>query len=168
MSLIFLIGFMGCGKTTHGRKLANFLKFDFMDLDEIFERENGSISNYFTAFGEENFRLKESELLKSTVYPENAIVSTGGGLPVFFDNLDWMKGHGTVIYLQVPPGIIAARMENAKTERPLLQHKTGEGLLQFITQKLSEREPYYQQAQITADGVGLTPRKLAILLKLSS
>ncbi|MGI4727433.1 MAG: shikimate kinase [Janthinobacterium lividum] len=165
MSLVFLIGFMGCGKTTHGRKLAKFLKVDFVDLDEVFEQQNGAISNYFAAFGEENFRQKEAELLKNTVYPENAIVSTGGGLPVFFDNLEWMKQHGQVVYLQVPAGVIAARMENAKTERPLLQHKTGEELLQFITQKLSERELFYQQATLIANGVGLTPRKLADLLK---
>ena len=155
---------MGCGKTTHGRKLANFLKVDFTDLDEVFEQQNGPINKYFTAFGEDAFRSKESALLKGTVYPENAVISTGGGLPVFFDNLAWMKQHGTVIYLQVPPAIIAARMENAKTERPLLQHKSGEELLTFITQKLAEREPFYQQATIIADGVGLTPRKLANLL----
>ncbi len=168
MSLVFLIGFMGCGKTTHGRKLANFLKVDFVDLDEVFEQENGTISNFFAAFGEENFRQKESALLKNTIYPENAVVSTGGGLPVFFDNLQWMKQHGTVIYLQVSPGIIAARMENAKTGRPLLQHKTGPELLQFITQKLAEREPFYLQATIIADGANLTARKLAELLEAST
>ncbi len=165
MSLVFLIGFMGCGKTTHGRKLASFLKVGFVDLDEVFEQQNNStIANYFTVFGEEKFRETESELLKCTLYPENAIVSTGGGLPCFFDNLEWMKHHGTVIYLQVPPEIIAARLSNSKNERPLLRHKTGEGLLQYITQKLSEREPFYLQASIVADGVGLTPGKLAGLL----
>ncbi|MVN21487.1 shikimate kinase [Mucilaginibacter arboris] len=164
MSLTFLIGFMGSGKTTHGRKLANFLDVDFIDLDEVFEQQNGTISNYFTVFGEEKFRQTESDLLKNTVYPENAIVSTGGGLPVFFDNLNWMKQHGTVIYLQVPPGVIAARLSNAKNERPLLQHKTGNELLQFITERLAEREPIYLKAQIIADGVGITARKLADLL----
>lgn len=169
MSLVFLIGFMGCGKTTHGRKLASYLNVDFIDLDEVFEQQyNSTISNYFMVFGEEKFRQSESALLKNTVYPENAIVSTGGGLPVFFDNLDWMKQHGTVIYLQVPPGIIAARMENSKTERPLLQHKSGEALLQFINQKIAERKPFYLKATVIANGVGITPRKLAELLKLSS
>lgn len=169
MGLTFFIGFMGCGKTTHGRRLAAYLNVDFVDLDDLFEQQTGTaISNYFTVFGEEKFRQTESALLKDTVYPKNAIVSTGGGLPCFFDNLDWMKQHGTTVYLQVAPQVIASRLSNAKTERPLLQHKTGEELLQYITQKLTEREPYYQQAQITADGVGLTPSKLAVLLKLSS
>jgi len=78
-----------------------------------------------------------------------------------------MKQHGTVIYLQVPPGIIASRLAHAKAERPLLQHKTGDELLQYVIQKLAEREPFYLQAQIIADGVNLTPRKLAGLLRLS-
>ncbi|MGI4021892.1 MAG: shikimate kinase [Janthinobacterium lividum] len=169
MNLIFLIGFMGCGKTTHGRKLATFLGFHFVDLDDVFEAQTGTtITNYFTVFGEEKFRKTESGILKNTAYPENTIISTGGGLPVFFDNLDWMKRHGNVIYLQVPPGIIASRLAHAKADRPLLRHKTGEELLQYVTQKLAEREPFYLQAQIIADGVGLTPRKLAGLLALSS
>lgn len=167
MSLTFFIGFMGSGKTTHGRKLANFLNVAFIDLDEVFEQQNNtSIADYFTVFGEEKFRQAESALLKNTVYPENAIVSTGGGLPVFFDNLDWMKQHGIVVYLQVPPGVVAARLSNAKNDRPLLQHKTGEELLQFVTQKLTEREKFYLQAHQIVDGVGITARKLAGLLAL--
>ena len=166
MSLTFLIGFMGSGKTTHGRKLASHLKVDFIDLDEVFEKQNQTtIANYFEVFGEEKFRQAESALLKNMKYSENAIVSTGGGLPCFFDNLDWMKQQGTVVYLQVPPGVIAARLSNAKAERPLLQHKTGEELLQFITQKLAERESLYLKAHIVANGVGITPRKLVDLLK---
>lgn len=164
MSLIFLIGFMGCGKTTHGRKLANFLNVDFIDLDEVFEQQNGAISKYFTVFGEEKFRKTESDLLKNTIYPENAVISTGGGLPCFFDNLEWMKQYGTVVYLQVPPKVIASRLINSKTERPLLQHKTGEELLQYITEKLAEREPFYLKAQVVANGVGITPKKLFDLL----
>jgi len=85
MSLTFLIGFMGCGKTTHGRKLASFLGFNFVDLDDVFEAQTGTtINNYFTVFGEEKFRQTESEILKKTAYLENTIISTGGGLPVFF------------------------------------------------------------------------------------
>ncbi len=166
MSLIFLIGFMGCGKTTHGRKLASHLNIDFIDLDEVFEQQNQtSIANYFEVFGEEKFRQAESNLLKNMVYPEEAVISTGGGLPCFFDNLDWMKQHGKVIYLRVPPKVIASRLIKAKTERPLLQHKTGEELLEFITQKLTEREPVYLQAQIVVNGVGITPRKLVDFLQ---
>lgn len=165
MSLTFLIGFMGSGKTTHGRKLAAHLKVEFIDLDEVFEKQtNSTIAQYFAVFGEEKFREEESELLKRTVYPENAVISTGGGLPCFFDNLDWMKQHGTVIYLQVPPGVIASRLSNSKAERPLLQHKFGEELLQYIIEKLTEREPFYLKARVVANGVEITPQKLVSLI----
>lgn len=168
MSLVFLIGFMGSGKTTQGRKLAAYLKAGFVDLDEVFEKENNTtIANFFAVFGEEKFREKESELLKNTVYPKNAVVSTGGGLPCFFDNLDWMKQHGTVVYLQVPAKVIASRLSNAKTERPLLQHKSDEELLQYVSEKLTEREPFYLKAQVVVNGVGISAQKLGALIKQS-
>src|ERR1700754_430299 len=82
LGLIFLIGFMGSGKTTLGRKLAAKMGYDFIDLDHKLEQKvELSIAEYFTLFGEDSFRKLESEVLKKTLYPENAIVSTGGGLP---------------------------------------------------------------------------------------
>ena len=84
MSRIFLIGFMGCGKTTLGHKLATRLGYPFFDLDVVLEERAGmSIAEYFSSFGETAFRLAESEVLKTTAYPENAVISTGGGLPCF-------------------------------------------------------------------------------------
>ena len=88
LGLIFLIGFMGCGKTTLGRKLASRLGYEFMDLDHILEVQVGmSIAEYFSSFGEDAFRKLESEVLKQTQYPQHAIISTGGGLPCFFDTI---------------------------------------------------------------------------------
>src|ERR1700750_2431868 len=90
--LVFLIGFMGCGKTTLGRKLASRMGYPFIDLDHVLEAKAGmTIAEYFNAFGEDAFRKLESEILKQTDYPENAIVSTGGGLPCFFDNMAWIN-----------------------------------------------------------------------------
>lgn len=101
MSRIFLIGFMGCGKTTLGRKLATRLGYTFYDLDHLLEEQAGmSVAEYFSSFGETAFRLAESEILKNTSYGENAVISTGGGLPCFFDNMDWMKAHGITLYKQ--------------------------------------------------------------------
>ena len=85
--LVFLIGFMGCGKTTLGKKLAARLQYPFIDLDEVLEQQVGmKITQYFKEHGETRFRELESSVLKGAEYPENAIVSTGGGLPCFFDN----------------------------------------------------------------------------------
>jgi shikimate kinase len=111
LGLIFLIGFMGCGKTTLGRKLASRLDYEFIDLDDIFEEKVGmTITEYFSAFGEDAFRKLESEVLKQTKYPENAVVSTGGGLPCFFDNMDWMNAHGKTIYIKLSPKTLANRL----------------------------------------------------------
>lgn len=158
---IFLIGFMGSGKTTLGRKLASRMGFEFIDLDHKLEQQvELSIAEYFSLFGEDAFRNLESQVLKATLYPENAIISTGGGLPCYFDNMDWMKVNGKVIYIKLPPKTLADRLESGKEERPLLQDKHGDDLVNFIEQKLAEREEFYMQANIIAEGLSLTAERL--------
>ena len=165
MKRIFLIGFMGCGKTTLGRKLAARLGYTFYDLDHLLEEQSGmSVAEYFSNFGETAFRLAESEILKNTAYSENAVISTGGGLPCFFDNMDWMKAQGTTVYIKLSPKTLAGRLEHGKEERPLLRHKHGEELINFISEKLAERESFYMQAQVIADGLSLTAEKVVELV----
>jgi len=163
--LIFLVGFMGCGKTTLGRKLSARLGYQFIDLDHILEAKEGmTIAEYFKKFGEDAFRKLESEVLKQTAYPEHAVVSTGGGLPCFFDNMDWMNAHGKTVYIKLSPKTLAERLENEKEERPLLREKHGEALVAFITDKLTEREEFYSKASIIADGLSLTAARVETLL----
>lgn len=163
--LIFLIGFMGCGKTTLGRKLASRLGYEFIDLDHILEAQTGiTIAEYFSKFGEEAFRKLESEVLKQTKYPEHAVISTGGGLPCFFDNMDWMNAYGKTIYIKLSPKTLADRLENEKDKRPVL-HDHGDNLVTFIESKLNERDKFYNQASIIADGLSLTAEKVEGLLK---
>jgi shikimate kinase len=165
LGLIFLIGFMGSGKTTLGRKLASKMGYEFIDLDHKLEQQvELSIAEYFSFFGEDSFRKLESEILKKTAYPENAIISTGGGLPCFFDNMDWMKQNGKTVYIKLAPKTLADRLENGKEERPLLQEKHGDALIAFIEQKLAERESFYSQANIVADGLSLTADRLEQIL----
>ena len=165
LGLVFLIGFMGSGKTTLGRKLANHLGYEFIDLDHKLEQQvELSIAEYFSFFGEDSFRKLESKVLKKTPYPENVIISTGGGLPCFFDNMDWMNGHGKTVYIKLNPKTLADRLESGKEERPLLQEKHGDALVAFIEQKLAEREGYYSLANIIADGLSLTAEKLEKIL----
>ena len=164
-ALIFLIGFMGCGKTTLGRKLASRLGYEFIDLDHILEAQVGmTIAEYFSKFGEEAFRKLESEFLKHTKYPEHAVISTGGGLPCFFDNMEWMNTHGKTVYIKLSPKTLADRLENEKDKRPVLNDH-GEDLVAFIAGKLAERDKFYNQASIIADGLSLTAEKVEGLLK---
>ena len=120
---IFLIGFMGCGKSTLGKKLALKLGYTFVDIDKEIERMvNMSISEYFQKHGEEAFRELESSALKTINLPENSIIATGGGAPCFFDNLQWMNENGTTIYLSLSPKALAKRLENDTEQRPVLQN----------------------------------------------
>ncbi len=151
---------MGCGKTTLGRKLAAKLNYPFIDLDVILEQQTGvTIADYFAAHGETNFRELESKVLKEIVYPKNAIISTGGGLPCFFDNMDWMNTQGTTIYIKLTPGMLASRLEHEKHKRPLISNLEGDGLIDFIEAKLKDREKFYLKAdyiignKITVDGI---------------
>jgi shikimate kinase len=162
---VFLTGYMGCGKTTLGKKLAARFNCEFIDLDHILEAQEGiTIADYFAAHGEAAFRELESSVLKNTPYPHKAIISTGGGLPCFFDNMDWMKAHGQVVYIKLNAGVLASRLENNKDDRPILRHKHGEELIAFINEKLTEREPFYNQANIIAEGMSLTAERLEMLL----
>jgi shikimate kinase len=162
---IFLIGFMGSGKTTLGRKLAARMGYEFIDLDHKLEQQvELSIAEYFSFFGEEAFRKLEAQVLKKTPYPENVVISTGGGLPCYFDNMDWMLANGKTVYIKLAPKTLADRLESGKEERPLLQDKHGDELIKFIEQKLSEREDFYAQASIVADGISLTAERLEQIL----
>jgi shikimate kinase len=169
LDLIFFIGFMGCGKTTLGRKLALRLGYEFIDLDHILEAEVGmTIAEYFSVFGEDAFRTLESEVLKRTSYPDRAVISTGGGLPCFFDNMQWMNTHGKTIYIKLSSKTLADRLENEKGKRPVLNGAKGKDLVDFIEEKLTERDKFYNQATVVADGLGLTAEKVEQLLKVKA
>lgn len=165
MDLIFFTGFMGCGKTTWSRKLAAHLGYDFIDLDHLLEEQAGmTIAEYFASYGEEAFRILESEVLKQTAYSNNTVISTGGGLPCFFDNMNWMNAHGKTVYIKLSPKTLVDRLEKGKAKRPLLRDKHGDELLAFITEKLAEREDYYLQSDYIADGISLSVEGLEALI----
>jgi len=162
---IFLIGYMGSGKTTLGKRLAARLGYAFIDLDHAFEAQQGtSIAEYFKQHGEAAFRQEESALLKNSTYPPKSIISTGGGLPCFFDNMAWMNANGQTIYIKLNAKVLAGRLENGKEERPLLREKHGDELVAFIDEKLTEREPHYSQAHLTVSDMNLSAEKLEQLL----
>jgi shikimate kinase len=154
---IFLIGFMGCGKTTLGKKLAKKQEFELVDLDHAIERTTGStVANYFSAHGEEAFRKLESDTLKNYPYAENCIIATGGGTPCFFDNMEWMNANGITVYIELSAVSLAKRLEKGMAKRPLLSGLSPKGVVEFIENKLIERAPFYQQAKVTLSGINLT------------
>jgi len=164
---LFFIGFMGCGKTTWSRKLAAHLGYAFIDLDHVLEEQAGmTIAEYFSSFGEDAFRELESSILKDTTYPENAVISTGGGLPCFFDHMQWMNSNGKTLYIKLSPKTLAERLESGKAKRPVLQGRHGDELIAFIADKLIEREPYYNQATYIVDGINLSVEWLTKTLDL--
>ncbi|MBQ5617045.1 MAG: shikimate kinase [Bacteroidaceae bacterium] len=154
MTRIFLIGYMGAGKTTLGRALAKELKIEFIDLDNyIEERLCKSISQIFAEKGEEGFREIERRMLHEAGEFENVVISTGGGTPCFFDNIEYMNRQGATVFLDVPVERLFIRLSIARKKRPLIMGKSDEELRCFIAEQLAKRLPHYSKAKqrFTAD-----------------
>lgn len=152
---IFLVGFMGCGKSTKAKQLASRLNCAVVDLDAVIVAEQGkTIAEYFADHGEAAFRKLESDTLKNYDYPETCVVATGGGLPCFFDNMEWMNANGRTIYLQMTPPQLVSRLHN-REKRPLLKGMDDEQLLAFVEMKLAERNAFYTQAQLVVNAFDL-------------
>ena len=146
---LFILGFMGCGKSFSGKRLAKKFDIDFIDLDHFLEEKEGnSIREIFETKGEEYFRNLERECLQAMKNKSMTVISVGGGTPCFFDNMDWMNNNGITVFLDTPVSILANRLKKAMSKRPLLKNYTSDGLEKFITEKLSERKAFYEQCQI--------------------
>ena len=148
MIRIFLTGYMGAGKTTLGKAFAREMNVPFIDLDwYIEERFHKSIRELFTERGEASFRELERNMLHEVGEFEDVVVSTGGGTPCFFDNMDYMNACGDTVFLQVEPEVLFHRLKVAKQQRPLLANKSDEELMNFICEALQKRHPFYSQAK---------------------
>lgn len=157
---IFLVGFMGCGKSTKAKQLANLLACPVIDIDAVIvEQQQMSIADYFAANGEAAFRQLENEMLKSFDYPDTCVVATGGGLPCYFDNMEWMNQNGVTVYLEMTPPQLVSRLHN-REKRPLLKGMDDEQLLTFIIGKLEERNVFYHQAKLIINAFDLDPKEL--------
>lgn len=162
---VFLIGFMGCGKSTMGKRLAKKTGYTFVDLDQQLEKAMGmTIGAYFSEYGEAAFRTLESETLQTFDYPPNAIVATGGGAPCFFDNIEWMNRNGLSVYIEMSPLALAKRLENGKDKRPLLKDLNETQMVEFIKSRLEERDVFYKRALLTVNGIDLTADALWSLI----
>ena len=160
MRRIFLIGYMGSGKTTLGQAFARALGLEFIDLDwYIEERYHRSIADIFAERGEEGFRSIERSLLHEVGEFEDVVIATGGGTPCFFDNIDYMNSVGQTVFLDVSPAVLFRRLKVAKAKRPLVAGKTDTELQEFIRTALDRRLPFYRKAACPFNGEELESRK---------
>lgn len=175
MIRIFLTGYMGAGKTTLGKAFARKLNLPFVDLDWYMEeRFHKTVSELFAERGEAGFRELEKNMLHEVGAFENVVISTGGGAPCFFDNMDFMNRNGKTVFLNVHPDVLFRRLRMAKQQRPILQNKQDDELKEFIVSALEKRAPFYRQAQYVFNADELEDRfqieksveKLRELLKL--
>ena len=146
---LFLVGYMGCGKSTIGRKLARRLGVPFIDTDSrVEEREGATVFDIFHYEGESYFRRVEREVMESAAQEGLAVISTGGGLPAWSDNMERMNGLGRTIYLRRSAANIASRLSPyGRQKRPRLRGLNDEELVAFMEQDMALREPYYGKAQ---------------------
>jgi len=150
---IFLMGFMGSGKTHWGRQLSKKLEFPFFDLDEIImQLANKSITEIFEQDGEEKFRILEKEALYMiTESHDKFILACGGGTPCFFNNIDYMNQSGVTVWINTPSEILFDRLIKEKSKRPLIKKLDEEQLHAFIFKKMADRKIFYEQAKIKID-----------------
>jgi shikimate kinase len=159
MVRVFLMGFMGAGKTTLGKALAAHLGVSFIDLDQYIEsRFMKSVSQIFATRGEQGFREIESRLLREVGEFDNVIVSCGGSTPLIGDNMDYMLSQGQTVYLKCSNETLLSRLKTARSQRPLIASKTDDELAAFIESETKRREPGYLRAEFICPGDRLESR----------
>lgn len=154
--LVFLVGYMGSGKSFLGKKLALCMQMDFIDLDNyIEEKYEMSVTEFFSKKGEDAFRIAEKEALKEIFTRTSTIVSVGGGTPCFGDNMEQMNRYGKTIFINTPMESILRHLKSGKHQRPLLNGKTDEELHDFVHSHYTGRLPYYKKAQCSISATNI-------------
>ncbi len=152
---IFLVGFMGSGKTKIGKLMAQHLGYSFVDMDQQLEARFGmSVSRIFSELGEATFRAAEREWIDNLAQSEQLIIATGGGTPCQANNMSRMMELGKTVYLKVSEIALYTRLSEPrrKAKRPLLAELSDEELKAYIYKTIAAREPFYQQAHIEVNG----------------
>jgi shikimate kinase len=153
---IFLLGFMGSGKSSIGKRLAAHLNLEFIDLDSYMEeRFKMSVTNIFAQFGEKHFRDLEQLSLKEILRLQDFVLACGGGTPCFYQNMEIMNNSGETFYIKMNQKALTVRLANAKKVRPLLMGVTQDEMPDKISEILEKREVFYNQAKHIVDGVNL-------------
>ena len=149
MNRIYLVGYMGAGKTTAAKRLAQRLGWNHYDTDTMFEEKfRISIDDFFHKYDEPLFRKLETQILQSTENLENAIISTGGGTACFNGNMAWMNEHGMTVFLRISPKAAVDRLLQSRKKRPLTENMSKEELTEYVQNHYASRLPFYEQAKI--------------------
>lgn len=176
MKPIFLIGYMGCGKTTLGKPLARLLAMPFIDLDLYIERQcHMSAKEIFLTHGEAHFRMLERKALKEIAQSNTCVVvACGGGTPLKANNMEMMNSVGITVWLRTSIDRIVSRLvlPEQRCKRPLLNNMSDEEIKASVAQGLEARTPFYKQARLQFDSTFLeseqeidtTAHRLAALL----
>lgn len=168
-NLVYIIGFMGSGKSTAGKKLAAALGWSFIDLDKKIEEIAGkTIPEIFSHEGEDGFRSLETDVLRSLKSLTRTVVSTGGGTPCHGDNLDFMLETGVIVYLKMSTNQLVSRLLGSTGGRPILKNVPDDKLFDFIDEKLAIREKFYSRANIIVEGMNLDINNLQSIIKSGS
>ena len=150
---IYLVGYMGAGKSTTAKRLAKRLGLESYDTDRLFEEKyHITASDFFQKYDEDLYRRLETQILHDTVNFDHAVIATGGGTACFNGNMEWMNLHGFTIFLKISPQTAINRLSQSKVRRPLVFGKTTEELTAFIQKNYAERMPFYEQAQLVFKG----------------
>jgi shikimate kinase len=155
MKNIYLVGMPSSGKSTLGKELARNLGYSFTDMDKLIEtREQKTISEIFSNYGEAHFRELEKKTLHGFQPDQSMVIATGGGVPCFHDNMEFIKANGVSIFLNVDVNDLAKRLYKAQgNNRPLLDKtQTEEVVIETIKKTFLERLPEYQKSDIQVDG----------------
>ena len=163
---VFLIGYMGVGKTTFGKKLASRLMLKFIDLDNFIETKEGAdIPQIIENKGEAHFRVLEEKYLKELCDLEDVLVSTGGGTPCFFQNMELINSSGRSVFLSLNEKTLLKRLLNGRASRPIISDLSDHELEGFIQKHLKSRLPYYHKAHITFDVMHLNAKRMDELVE---
>jgi len=157
---------MGSGKSTVGKKLAKKLKLSFVDMDEYIETYcKKTVAEIFEQEGEDKFREVENTCLKSLINEKDVVISTGGGTPCFYNNMELMNSNGVTVYLKMSVEGLVSRLIKAKNKRPLIKDMSESDLKVFVATNLENREPYYSQAQYKVKAKDLDLDELVDFIK---
>jgi shikimate kinase len=160
------MGYMGSGKSTVGKLLAEKLKMNFIDFDEYVEKEVGkSIIEIFETDGEKKFRMLEEHCLKKILDKDNIVISLGGGTPCYHNNIELINKNGISVYIKMSVDELVKRLLKVRNNRPLIRDLSKQELSLFVKTHLEKRSPIYQKAHHIVSAEKLNAEQVAEIIE---